>query len=50
MRIIDIRLDILQHALIPVYERVTGKFIPTEWFIEHYKKVSELSAKLDNQT
>ena len=50
IRIIDMRLDILQHALAPVYERVTGRFIPTEWFAEHDKKVLELSAKLDNQT
>ena len=50
MRIIDMRLAILQHALVIVYERVTGGSIPSEWFIERDKKVLELSAKLDNQT
>jgi len=38
IRIIDMRLDILQHALVPVYEWVTGRFIPTEWFAEHDKR------------
>jgi hypothetical protein len=49
IRIIDMRLDILQRAAITVYERLTGGGFPMAWFAQHEQKVLEPGAKLDIQ-